>query len=276
MAETVNPPAPPNTPAQPTERSLSEIEYRNLIQFFKYVLAITYAAVLLLVAAATYLVGKSVSDAKSDASTAISSFRDSADKEIKQIGDQAALTAHDQAQKSIEQSFERGNIQQMIEGVARAKVGVAVDREIDKNLGARIQVLETEIADVGEVSNEGARLRLEFRPALEALLAKEHSPNKAVGDYARSTLQLVGSDFELRIRQAIGTNISVPMAFQMRGINPPPKTMKDVMEIIRKSNDVYGVALAFMDLNETSGAQISVFDVPAAEKWCDEHKPRCD
>jgi hypothetical protein len=264
MAETVNPPAPPNTPAQPTERSLSEIEYRNLIQFFKYVLAITYAAVLLLVAAATYLVGKSVSDAKSDASTAISSFRDSADKEIKQIGDQAALTAHDQAQKSIEQSFERGNIQQMIEGVARAKVGVAVDREIDKNLGARIQVLETEIADVGEVSNEGARLRLEFRPALEALLAKEHSPNKAVGDYARSTLQLVGSDFELRIRQAIGTNISVPMAFQMRGINPPPKTMKDVMEIIRKSNDVYGVALAFMDLNETSGAQISVFDVPAA------------
>ncbi len=264
-----NPPTPANTPPQPAERSLSEIEYRNLTSYFKYLLAITYVAVLLVAAAALYLVGRSVSDAKSDAAAAVS-------KEIKQVGDQAAQTAHDQAQKSVEGAFEKGNIQQTIEEVAKVKVGAAVDREIDKNLGSRIQVLESEIGEMGEVSNEGARLRLEFRPALEALLAKEHSPNRAVGDYAKSTLLLVGSDYELRIKQALGPNVAIPMAFQMRGINPPPKTLKDVMEIIRRSSDVYGVALGFVELNEMSAAQISVFDIPAAEKWCDEHKPRCD
>ena len=270
------PPQPLVAQAPPIFPPPSEVEYRHLISYFKWLVGITYAAILILVAVVTYVVGKSVTDVKVESQTAITDTKNSASQKIAQIGADAAAVAKDEAQKTVEKAFEKGNIESLIERAARERVDAAVDREIDKNLGARIEQLQKQMGEIGEVSNEGARLRLDFRSALDALVTKSRSSNRAVSDYAHSTLVLVGSDYEARTATIYGQS-NIDLLFQMRGAAAVPhQTLKELLSVIHTSQDLALVTVAFMKIKEMTGSQIQVFDIPAAEKWCAEHKPRCE
>jgi citrate lyase gamma subunit len=283
MSETETPPLPtpqqaavvqslPIAPSTP-----SEAEYQHLISYFKWLVGATYAAILILVAVVTYVVGKSLSDVKVESQTAITDTKNSASQKIAQIGTDATVIAKDEAQKAVERAFEKGNVQQLIERVARERVDAAVDKEVDKNLGARIEQLQKQMGEIGEVSNDGARLRLDFRSALDALVAKSRSSNHAVSDYAHSTLVLVGSDYETRLAAVYGSPVNIDLLFQGRGASAiPHQTLKDLMNVIKGSQDLALVTAAFMKMREVTGTQIQVFDIPAAEKWCAQHKPRCE
>ena len=51
---------------------------------------------------------------------------------------------------------------------------------------------------------------------------------------------------------------------------------KMLMDIIRQHADPLATAAAFHDLKLRLGWNVSTFDFPAAERWCDQHKPKCD
>jgi hypothetical protein len=252
--------------------SATEAEYRHLVSFFKWLVGATLTAIVLVGGFGTYFLGKSVLDIKNEANAAIVGTKEAASQEISKIGTEAATIARTEAQKHIDEAFEKRNIQAMIERTAREKVGDAVAEEIARNLGARIRQFETEIGDIGEVANEGARLRIGLRPALDALVKSTASPNKIVSQYARSTLILIGSDYEITLNRKLPSGFDLKTYFGVE----TPKNLKEVLNLIRHSEDVNVVALAFMQMRRTTGAQMQVFDVPAAERWCAENRPKCE
>lgn len=266
---------PPVVPPQPTSRPPSEAEYTHLISFFKYLVTITLTALTIIIGAGAVFFYRSMSDVKNDAKTSIESTTKAADAEISKIQSGAAEIARTEAQRSIDDAFTKGNVQAMIERTARERVNTAVDREIQKNLASRISQLQLQVAEAGEISNAGARLRLGFRPALDTLLKKAASPNPYVSQYAKSTLILIGSDYETRMRTGFGGG-PPGMKDLSSYMNPPPKTLKDLMVVIRTNDDANIVAAAFAGFRELSGTKVQVFDLPAAEKWCDDHKPKCE
>lgn len=190
----------PESHGEVRAQSLSEIEYRSLTSYFERLVKYTYGAVLFVLTLAGVFLWRNISDVKRDADTAIVATKDTAAQEISKIGKDASA----EAQKSVNDALSAPNIQQMIERTTREKVDKAVDLAIEKNLGARINDFEKEIAAIGEVSNQGARLQLAYRPALDALVKEmRNDPSKTVRDYAKSTLLLVGSDYEARVELAV-------------------------------------------------------------------------
>jgi hypothetical protein len=255
--------------------SAAEIEYRSLNAYFERLFKYTSGAIVIVLTIAGAFLWKSTADVQKAATEAISGTRQSANADISKIEAEAASIARSEAQKRIDEAFQKDNIQRMIERTAQEKVGAAVQNEVDKNLKARIQAFEVQVAETGEISNAGARLRLGFRPALDDLLKKSENPDKPIRDYARSTLLLIGTDYETVEKRHMGSQVDTAPA---TGFHLPAavKTAREAMELIRQSQDVGLVAAAFIDLRKMTGMQVQPFDIPAAEQWCAAHRPKCD
>jgi hypothetical protein len=265
----------PESHGEVRAQSLSEIEYRSLTSYFERLVKYTYGAVLFVLTLAGVFLWRNISDVKRDADTAIVATKDTAAQEISKIGKDASA----EAQKSVNDALSAPNIQQMIERTTREKVDKAVDLAIEKNLGARINDFEKEIAAIGEVSNQGARLQLAYRPALDALVKEmQNDPSKTVRDYAKSTLMQVGSDFEARVKLAAPGQPGLPLSqIERAAFGPsPPKTLREVLVLIPQSTKVTEVTASFLIFREMTGTQVQVFDISAAERWCAEHRPRCE
>ena len=281
------PPAPPpaSPPQLPTANpSTAEIEYRSLTAYFEKLVKYTYGAIAVILVVAGISLWKSTSDIKGDAAAAIIATKESANQQIGKIGADAATTAQSAAQKAIDQALAKSNVQQMIDRTTREKVGSAVEREIDTKLAARIDAFRNLIAEIGEISNHGGQLRLNFRSGLDYLVKKTNSADPTVREYAKSTLLLIGADYEERIKPL--TNGTGPKVVQIgeryggvlggMGVAAAATTPKGLMGIIHNSDYPEIVAAAFLDLKEMTGMPVRVFDIPAAERWCVEHGPKCD
>ncbi len=273
----VPPPAPATAPTWPASpQPTSEIEYKQLTSFFKYLVTITLTAVSIIAAVAGALLYRSVSDIKTDAQNAIGSTRDAATHEISKIQSTSAQIAQEEAKKRIDEAFQKDNIQRLIDRTARERVNAAVDKAIENDLAARIADLQHEVAEIGEVSNAGARLRLGFAEGLDTLLAKEKSTNKYVSDYAKSTLVAIGGDYDKRLGAGDYGGTAAGTKLMAQEITPPPTTIREVMAFIRSHRSANGTAAAFAGFREMTGAKVSTFDVQAAEKWCVDNRPRCE
>lgn len=253
-----------------------QVEYANLTAYFEKLVKYTYGAIVLVLAAAGLLLWRNISDVRNDAGAAIEATKRNAAEEISKTASQTADIARTEAQKRIDEAFERSNVQQLIERTARDKVNTAVDQEIKRNLSARIQVLQDEIAETGEIANAGARLRLEFRPALDTLLKKSDDPNEAIRGYAKSTLLLVGSDYETRLKELVPQENASQLLSVFSDRNPPPATLKEMMDVIHHSQNVKAVVASFIAMRQLTATQLQIFDIPAAEKWCADHRPKCE
>jgi hypothetical protein len=86
---------------------------------------------------------------------------------------------------------------------------------------------------------------------------------------------LIGADYETTL--GIGFGSPTPAVGAARFINPPPKTPRQALAMIKapKSPPIE-VAAAFAVFRELSGSSVSTFDIPAAEKWCADHQQKCD
>jgi len=273
-AQSLTTPAP-----QQPQGSLADpakIEYDRLIQYFDKLVKYSLLAITAILALAAAVLWKSTEDLKSQAATSISAAEISAKREISEIGKSASLTAAAEAQKAIDAAFEKQNVQRMIESTAEKKVNAAVEAAVQKDLGARIDAFRILIREIGEVSNHGAQLRLGFRSGLTSLLQERENPDPTVRAYASSTLTLIAADYQ-RSFLVDPTLVQKPDFFFLPSISAP----KQLMGIIRNQQDPvpYGMQLvtqAFLDMKKRVGWDVQVFDIPAAEKWCVEHKPKCD
>ena len=275
------PPAPPASSAlEPptTKPSAAEIEYRSLTSYFEKLVKYTYGAIAVILVVAGISLWKSTGDIKSDAAAAIIATKESANQQIAKIGTDAATTAQSAAQKAIDQALATPNLRQMIERTTKEKVGGAVDREMETKLAARIDAFRNLIAEIGEISNHAAQLRLGLRSGLDYLIKKRGSPDPTVRDYATSTLSLIGADYEQWLKGLAAQGLAAPVVVTLGGVGlaEAAKTPKGLIGIIHNSDNANIIAAAFLDLKKMTGMPVQVFDIPAAEHWCTENRPKCD
>jgi hypothetical protein len=60
---------------------------------------------------------------------------------------------------------------------------------------------------------------------------------------------------------------------------PAQFSPKDLMRMVRGAQDPHGpmkIAVLFAALKGKVGWDVPMLDLPAAEKWCADHKPKCD
>lgn len=266
--------APPQLAGPPADPA--KIEYDRLIQYFDKLVKYSLLAITAILAIAAGVLWKSTEDLKSQAATSIKATEDSAKRQISEIEKTASLTAAAEAQKAIDAAFEKQNVQRMIESTTEKKVNAAVEAAVQKDLGARIEAFRTLIREIGEVSNHGAQLRLGFRSGLTSLLQERQNADPTVRAYASSTLTLIATDYE-RSFMIDSTILQKPDFFFLPNVSSP----KQLMGVIRNQQDpvpfgMQQVTQAFLDMRKRVGWNVQVFDIPAAEKWCTEHKPKCD
>jgi hypothetical protein len=265
--------------SQPPPPSAAEIEYRSLTGYFEKLVRYTSAAITVLVAVAGFLFWKSTADVKSEATAAINATRESATQQISKIGTDAASIAQSAAQKAVNQALDKPNIQQMIQRTTQERVGSAVEQQVQRDLGPKIDGFRNLITEIGEISNHGAQLRLGFLPGLQYLLKKMDSPDPTIRAYAKSTLVQVGSDYEAALKSRFGIGMPGGPPSALPAFIPlpnTPKTARDLMATIRTVQEPYVLAAAFIDMKKLAAWDVQTFDIPAAEKWCANHKPTCD
>jgi citrate lyase gamma subunit len=237
-------------------------------------------AISTIVVVAGALLYNSVSDARKDASQAIQATRESADREISTIQKAAVDTAKAEAQKAIDAAFEKQNVQRMIESTAQRKVDAAVDTAVKKDLGAKIDAFRDFVIEIGEINNHGAQLRLDYRSGLDYLLKTRENPDPAVRAYAGSTLRLIGADYAQAVANNSVGNNTLPFEVALFTTTLPSQfSPKDLMRMIRTVQDPHGpmkIAVLFAEMKTKVGWDVPILDLPAAEKWCAGHKPKCE
>jgi citrate lyase gamma subunit len=270
------PALPPSQPTNPTPTQ-AEIEYHSLKEHFETLVKWSSIAISTLIVVAGALFYNSVEGARKDASQAIQATRESADREIFAIQRSATETAKAEAQKAIDAAFEKQNVQRMIENTTQKKVDAAVEAAVQKNLGARIEAFKSLLNEIGEISNHGAQLRLAFRSGLDYLVKAKQSPDPTVRAYASSTLTEIAADYERTATQrAAAFNPQNKPDFFLLPFAPTPKAL---MNVIRYTPDALApdtIASAFLDMKKRVGWDVPMFDITAAEKWCAQHKPKCE
>lgn len=254
--------SPPSQPPETPKTDQAKIEYDRLIAYFKLLVWITGALFGLVIAAAGILLFKSTADIQ----TQLIATRDAATQQIATIKTSAQDTAKSEAQKAIDAAFEKQNVQRMIESAAQKKVEAAVGDAVRKNLGARIDEFRILVNKTGEVANHGAQLRMGFRDGLDALLKEREDPDPTIRAYARSTLTQVAADYQS----------SAPNRQRLLPLGMPTKFLIGEIESDKGPLAPYRIAEAFDDMKQRVGWDVPMFDIPAAEKWCAQHKPKCD
>ena len=271
---------PTPTPPQPSPEPSAKIEYDRLIAYFDRLLKITGSLLALVVVAGSVFLWKSIEDVKTQAADSIKATQSSATHEISSIEKVAQETARSEAQKAIDAAFEKQNVQRMIENTTQRKVDAAVEAAVQKNLGARIQAFRDLIGEIGEISNAGGQLRQNFGQGLQSLLKERESPDPTVRAYATSTLTEIAEDYESSLTRFNAPYQSDPNFFFFgAAVGNVAITPKALMGIIRGSTGQFApqnIAQAFLDMKKRVHWDVPVFDIPAAEKWCAAHKPKCD
>jgi citrate lyase gamma subunit len=280
MNELTQPPPNPSAPAQPPTspppqtppETPAKIEYDRLVNYFDKLVKYSLLAITIILSIAAAFLWKNTEEVKNQAAASIRATQESATREISEIGKAAQTTAAVEAQKAIDAAFEKHNVQQIIERTAKTRVDAAVEEAVEKNLGARIEAFRSLINEIGEISNHGAQLRMGFRSGLDYLLKIRESSDPTVKAYASSTFKLIAADYE----QAEANDL----AAQNPAAGPYPNmTPKQLMQVIRTAQDPLGpvqIARAFYVMKNRVKWDVTMLDIPAAEKWCAEHKPACD
>ncbi len=265
---------------QPTPEQPAKVEYDRLTAYFDKLVKYSLLAIGTILAIAGAFLWKNTSDVQSQAAASIKATQDSATHEISEIGKAAQATAKDEAQKAIEAAFEKQNVQRMIDNSAQKRVDAAVEIAVQKNLGTRIEAFRNLIGEIGEISNAGAQLRQNFGQGLETLLKKRESHDPTVKAYASSTLTEIAADYESSLTRFSPLYQNDPNFFFFgAAVGNVAITPKLLMEIIRHSTGQFApqqVAQAFLDMKKRVRWDVQMFDIPAAEKWCTQHKPKCD
>ncbi|SRR6266404_1424001 len=177
-------------PALPQPEQPSKTEYDRLIAYFDKLVKYSILAITIILSIAAAFLWKNTEEVKNQAAASIRTTQESATHEISEIGKAAQTTATEEAQKAIDAAFEKRNVQALIEKTAQRRVNEAVEAAVQRDLGAGVEAFRNLIAEIGEIFNHGAQLRLGYRVGLDYLLKKRESPDPTVRAYASSTVSL--------------------------------------------------------------------------------------
>ncbi len=233
-------------------RQQSEIEYDRLIGYGKYLIKVTYGSIAVVIAVGVFLFIGTMKDFKED---------------VKQ-------TAKTEAQKAMNDALDKPQLQATIDTAVKSKVGPLVDAEIDKTLGQRISDLDAELADMVDLASRASSLKINFYDpkSLRFVLDKLDSPRSRVRDLARHVLRETAQEAETAIKtHQNGVDLGKSDYFFT------PEDAKYLMLIINgPDSDLRNMAMAFHDMKRLTNWNVEMFDIKAANQWCQRNKPRCE
>jgi hypothetical protein len=152
--------------------------------------------------------------------------------------------------------LQAAEIAQLNKDTANAQLALEKEKSARADMGRKM----------GEIANYGAQLRHDKRSGIEGLLKYIQDPEPTVQTNARETLVQAASDL---VYTSGGRNDKTWLG---ESIHSPSKLMK----IIREDQAPIRIEAAFHAMQERFNWNVQPFDIPAAEKWCADNKPKCD
>ena len=243
-----NPPVQP----PPAPRSLAEIEYERLTDYGKYLIKITYGSIAVVIAVGVFVFIGTMKDFKED---------------VKQ-------TAKTEAQKAMNDALDKPQLQETINTAVKSKVGPLVDDEIGRTLGTRISDLDVELTDMVDIASRASSLKHNiFDPnSLRFVVNKLDSPRPRVRDLARHVLRETAEEVGTAIKAENG-GVDIGKS----GYFFTPGGAEYSMFVINAPNSgLKNMVMAFHDMKKLTNWNVEVFDVKAANQWCQRNKPKCE
>jgi len=273
MSLPVQPPSQPSQ--QPAPEPIAKIEYDRLIAYFDKLVKYSVLAITFILGMAGAFLWKNTDDVKNQAAAAIKATQDGATRAISDIGKSAQDTAKSEAQNAIDAAFEKQNIQKMIETAAQKKVEAAVDAQVQRKLGDKLDAARVLTIKLAQVNSHGAMVLLESRAGLDEFRKDQEDPDPTVKAFAASTLKQIGADYERGLALRTGASEMADPTFLFF----PRYQLKDLMGNIQHFQGPHApeeVAKAFLDMKKRVQWNVPMFDIAAAERWCAAHKPKCE
>jgi hypothetical protein len=260
-------------------KSDSQLQFESLISYFKWLVWITLGALSIIVTMGLTIFYRNISDVKSEARASIEQTKDSANKEISKIQDQAAKIALAEAQRRIDIAFQAPNINKMIEVAAKRQMGSAMELQVKAQVDQETKQLRDDITFLGKISGAGARMRLGIRAGLEELRSLERTANyESERENARTLLETITSDYEHVITTTLDPRISTPqdyLSFTSHVNVGTSDPVVGLVQVIRTDPNLNAVAASFIGLRKAVNVQFKMFDLDEVEKWCAGRKDIC-
>jgi len=257
--------------ARKADSEQAKIEYDRLTSFLKYLVTIVALAITVIFSVAGYLTGKSVTDIKAEANSAIAAATQKAGAQLEKVREEARDIALGEARKRVDAAFEQANLTAMVEDAAQRKVGAVIDRQIKQEVARSLIHLQTEMDEIGKVANFAMQARVGKRGALESLaeMARE-----AETERGRQAANFMRESIIADYREAYAP------IFEIRLENVPPQSVdvqrvSYVVERIRTCQNLNELTVYFEELARITGTRFEFLDFEAVEKWCKAQKHRC-
>lgn len=264
----------------------SEQEYNHLISHVERLIRLTTIILSLIV---TVVVGagsiffyKSVEDMKGDEKNAVASVKASAQNDIAQAKDDVLNAVRTEARKRVDEEFDTNHVTEMVENTARRKVGKAIDRQIQDEVGQTVNQLQDQIRQTTEVANLANEIRIMgSRAAFDELTRRyRKSEDATMGQTERMILESVIADYEkvwVTNLKRDKTTAQQQLAFDRRRDpkEPIPTTTAQFVKLIRNEDELNQLTIEFLALDDSAGQHFTMFDTEGVEKWCAANPAKC-
>jgi hypothetical protein len=276
-ASNVSTPATP-TPEAPPVKSPTETEYEHLKSYFESLVRHTSIALGVISAVALFMFYRSLGDVKADASQQIQAVRSSAQNEIAKAKEDVIVAVRTEAQKRVDEEFNSSNISEMVEAAAKRKVGRAIDRQIQEEVSHTVSHLQEQIEQTSEIGNLGMRMRVGFRDAFDELRRRYQAENDdGLRHTEKAVLDSLSADYEARWKvnmKRADLKAGAMLASNAR-LQKVPNSTAEFVKIIRTSDELDNVCLAFLAFRDYTNQQVRMFDMDTVEKWCKDNAAQC-
>jgi len=247
-----------------------ESHYNHLIEYFKWLVGITFGAAAIVIGVGGFFFYRNISDMKADAKTEIAAAAESAHKEIIRIGEQASGVALGEARSRVEEAFRKEDVVSMVRAAAVRQVGPAIEERVDKELDRAGRQIQESIDTMGRIADLGVKMRLGLREAADQL--KQLGSTSSNLDERRRAQRLyvsIAGDYESMELRQLGEAKSGALATfrEDQGGNasdPLPELLKE----ISMGSDLNRISLAYLALRDVTGQRFAMFDLEAVEQWC--------
>lgn len=285
----------------------AELHYKSLIDFLKYIIPTTLAAITILIAVGSYFnyrdmaamrsdvrqnlldvksdVRQNLIDAKADSKAAVESIRDQAktaiDSEITQIRGRSSAIAIAEAQRRVDEAFRSTNVQTLVEDAARRQVGPVIERNVAEQVDRVMVSLQEDISLSSRIADAGYQMRSGMRSGWTELISlQKTAPSERSRKNAKMILDSIANSYEYYRQKDLHENPSGPgnaIGFLDEGeaIKKGLSVPSGLIKLIRTNEDLIQVSYAFIALREATGYQFRMFDIDAVDKWCAEHPAEC-
>lgn len=211
---------------------------------------------------------------KVEAEKSIEKTQKHADDQISQIRVSASEIALEEAQKRINDAFQKNNINEMIEMTAKAEVGTELEKQVNQKVNEVMDNIQDDIVSFSLVSDAAMRMRVGIRDGLDELIdLQKTSTDSNIKERAKILLNRIASDYEIsakRILNEFGGSAIFLTDFNVS--KDKNNIIPDLIKVIHSDESLDQIALAIIILREKTGEQFRMFDIEEIDTWFQNNK----